>query len=321
MLLSLLALSGTLPAQEDPCLNRAVIVNVLAQDGTPVRGLVATNFRARLRHRILNFDSVSLNVSSRRVVILIDVSGSMTTSTGLEASTEFANELIRSASPLVSFGLLTFTDRVQDRVDFSLDRKPFRDELTKLQTTNWSRLKGIRKTAWLDALMQALRFLEPARRGDAICILTDGLDNASTSRPRDVREALSASGARLFNLLVSDMAWFGPHAHATEEIGQLEKLQPLVAASGGDSLATGTNDNPVLSDPNYPRAITGDRRQAILSFARLVAQEIGEFYDLEIKLPSPLTKPQGWKLEVVDARGKTNNRLRVLYPRQLAACD
>jgi len=299
-----------LPAPQDPCLNRTVLANVLTPDGTQVRSLVAANFRATLRGQPVDIESGGYNIGDRRVVVLLDVSASMVSDRSkLEASTTFSGNLLSSTPLLVSFALLTFTDRVEDEVNFGQGRRAVSDELAKVDTTNWERVKRDHKTAWLDTVLEALRRLEPPRRGDAICLITDGVDNASNTHPTQVRKALLRSGVRLFGLLIADPSFPGRDL-VQEGFGFPEDLRGLVVDSGG-SIMTLT-----YPDPTAPRRPWS---QAMLSYARQLGVEISEFYELNLTLPGPLSKPREWKLEVVDS--KVNKHLQIVYPRQLASCN
>jgi len=291
------------PAQQDPCLNRTVVVNALGPDGSPVRGLGAERFRARLGRRPVVIDSVDYNVGNRRVVVLLDISGSMVgEKSKIGSSTGFIRDLLSASSLPPSFAVLTFTDRVEDEVDFGQGRKAVGDELAKIDTTNWQRRRGHGKTAWLDAVLEAVHLLEPGRLGDAICLVTDGEDNMSKSRPSEVRQALLTQGVRLFGLLFLEVGF--PSRHLDAEGYGPEDLKGLVVDSGGSFMA--------LFNPDV---------QAMLPFSRRLGWEISEFYELHLTLPEPLGKPRNWKLEVVDPDGEVNRHLEIAYRRKLAACS
>jgi len=51
-----------------------------------------------------------------------------------------------------------------------------------------------------------------------------------------------------------------------------------------------------------------------------MAEEISQFYALQIKLPEAVGKPRDWNLEVVDPDGKKRPHPWVIYPHKLAAC-
>jgi len=308
-------------AAQDTCLNRTVAVNVLAADGSLVRGLVADNFRAKLRGRPVAIESVGCNASSRRVVMLLDVSGSMVgVGYTLESLIIFSRDLLASAPPLLSFALLTFTDHVEDDVGFDPHRRAATGVLTKLEGTNWDQMKGKghRHTAWLDTVMDALRLFSEPHRGDAIVVVTDGEDNKSRARPSDAMKVLLERGVRLFALVISQrrlpdspLEGYGP-----------DDLKGLAVVSGGSFM-----DLPFLTsrgsdhlNPLVP-TVTDEQREGMLSYARQVGKEISEVSELNVKLPERLTKPHDWKLEVVDSDGKVNSHVEIVYPRKLAACN
>ena len=70
-------LSGSIQAQQDPCLNRTVAVNVLSEDVHVVEGLSAQNFRGKVHGHRVEIVSVNRDSGPRRIVIVLDASGSM----------------------------------------------------------------------------------------------------------------------------------------------------------------------------------------------------------------------------------------------------
>jgi acyl-CoA synthetase (NDP forming) len=66
------------PAQEPPCSQRTVLATVIDKPGNPVRGLSAANFRGEFRGHTVQIISATLDTRPRRIVLLVDASGSMT---------------------------------------------------------------------------------------------------------------------------------------------------------------------------------------------------------------------------------------------------
>ena len=70
-------LSGSIQAQQDHCLNRTIAVNVLSEDVHVVEGLSAKNFRGKVHGHPVEIVSVNRDSGPRRIVIVLDASGSM----------------------------------------------------------------------------------------------------------------------------------------------------------------------------------------------------------------------------------------------------
>ena len=189
--------------------------------------------------------------------------------------------------------------------------------LGKIATTDWLRANIRGETAWVDAIMEAHRWLGPVHSTDVICVVTDGIDNASKTKPQEVIKALLARDTRLFGFLID----VSPVAFDSEEVWRPRTLEDLVGATGGSapSLFYQISHSPGTVSPEAK--LTDQQRQFILSYARSAAQEISEFYKLNVKLPARLTKPEQWELEVVDSNGKKDEHMQLFYPHRLAACD
>lgn len=72
---------------------RSVIVNVLDRQGTPVRNLTKDNFVAHLNGKPVEVLDAHYSVAPRRIVVLLDVSGSMSAPIDL-----FTNKTISQGS-------------------------------------------------------------------------------------------------------------------------------------------------------------------------------------------------------------------------------
>jgi len=69
--------AGQLFAQSDPCLRRTIAVNVLTDQGKVVSDLATDNFKVSFDHKPAQVLSVTFDVLPRRVMIVLDASGSM----------------------------------------------------------------------------------------------------------------------------------------------------------------------------------------------------------------------------------------------------
>src|SRR2546422_193408 len=67
-----------LKAGEQPCSHRIILVSVTDDKGRFAEGLTAASFVGKCRGKPVRILGASRDVSSRRIVILLDTSGSMT---------------------------------------------------------------------------------------------------------------------------------------------------------------------------------------------------------------------------------------------------
>jgi hypothetical protein len=192
-------LSDSIHAQQEHCLNRTIAVNVLSEDGHFVEGLSPQNFRGKVRGERVETVSASHDFAPRRIVLVLDASGSMYDVWKLETS---AAEGLLNADNDSSFALITFATQVEHRIDFAQGRKQISDVLAGLEGPSEDSPKF--KTALRDALAAALDLLRPLQFGDAIFLVSDGYDNSSKLADSQLRGALFGSGVRLFALITGE---------------------------------------------------------------------------------------------------------------------
>jgi Mg-chelatase subunit ChlD len=320
---ALLLGAGNFNAQDNPCLNRTVAVNVMTEDGRLVKGLTASNFRAKLNGKPIDITSVDYDDGPHRVVILLDVSGSMTGSYDRgpwPAAMAVLKSLLSSASSQTSFAFCTFARDMEVTVQFGKGSKAVIEALQKLETTDWSPPKGPgRYTALWDAISRAVDLLRPSQPGDAIFLVTDGGENVSKERDREVKDALVRSQARLFTFLTLELL---PVGRPLESVNGPEVLQDWARSTGGDLFYYPPRQR--LSPNLVPDAeleMRAENPKLIPEAARLLAEEMSEVFAVHIKLPEPIEKPRDLKLEIVNALGKKHPPVRIVYPHKLAPCE
>src|SRR3990167_3518790 len=99
---------------------RTLAVNVLDEQGNQVSGLTASNFRAEFRGQPVKILSATLDTRPRRIVILLDTSGSMAARVGKwELATAAAEDFLRWGPADSSIALVTFGEKVEQRIGFS----------------------------------------------------------------------------------------------------------------------------------------------------------------------------------------------------------
>jgi hypothetical protein len=294
--------ASQLSAQTDPCLDRVIPVNVNLERGKALTPSTAANFQASIRGKPIRITSATYDSGPLRIVILIDVSGSMMGGIR-QLGLEFAQDLISSAPPQDSLALLTFNERIVDVIPFGQDRTAFREEVDELQHA-----VGRGRTAIEDALVSALALLKTPSVGDAICLVSDGGENASHTDWFRVKARLVSSGIRLYAFAP---IWHrNPNSRTTVEADGLLELRDLAAVTGGDFLQfeLGEFGVNIIGKEDFAHV-----RQGFYS-------EVFSFIKLSMRLPEPLAKPVHWNLDVVDASGRPNRHAQLHYPQRLAPC-
>jgi Mg-chelatase subunit ChlD len=299
-----------LPAQDTGCTTRTVPVGVVDREWNFVQGLSAANFRGKLRGHDVEILSASIDTSPRRIVLLLDASGSMAMSKeAWHASRSLSEDLIRFAPPRASIAQMAFSETIKDSAGFDQDRLA----LLKRQAVMFEHLRGGGRTALYDAISSARGAFGMLDFGDVIYAVTDAGDNKSRTHPEGLEEDLLTAGVRLFAAVTAhDLP---TRSRTPEETEGPYRLRSMAEATGGNVLI-------VPYGPPIPLAYIkakgmGDRIN--LALQRLY-QQMGEFYRLDVRLPETVDKPAKWKLEVLDADGKPNRRVEVHYPQQLMPC-
>jgi len=298
-----------------------VVVNALDERGIPIRGLRQDNFRAKSQGHEIQLVSLSFAEGPRRIVVLLDSSGSMSGerdngrwNAARGAAVEFAN----SASPGARLSLITFADDVEERAGLSLDRHEILGWLSGSQASNRKLVKG--RTALYEALLTAAKELDPPQPGDAIFVITDGEENASKVTSSQVMNILRGklAGIRLFSFLLPGLVPASPESPFEES---RKRLREMIRESGGFEveLTPYTPDIPEHVTWVRPTTSLYDNRAKsfIKTSANVLNLQISSFYLLTLKLPDDMTKPKGWKLELVDSYGPSQKEVTLTYPGHL----
>lgn len=318
VIIALTGLASQSPAQDHPCLNRTVAVNVYTDEGRRVRGLGAQNFHGQWRSKPVEIVSANYDTAPRRIVILLDTSGSIIADRAMwESELLMANGLADASPPQHSLALLTFSNQVEDRVEFGQGREDVKDKLRELRARNWREIKGLRKTALLDAAVEGIALLAHPRCDDAIVLISDGGENASHEREGQVKRDFLESGVRLFTFLL--LIAPANSGGTPEEVSGPSFFESLSEATGGQRLVFLPHEG-LSARKFFPTKLKENDHETVRSLARSLAQEISDSYILQIKLPEPVDMAREWKLEVVDPASKKKPAWKVIYPRRLAPC-
>jgi Mg-chelatase subunit ChlD len=311
-LLCILAGCSLTAAQtQNDCAQRTAIVNVLDEHGNGVTGLTRDRFRIIYRKNSIAPSNAYYSSGPRRVVILLDTSGSMSGhETGNRAKWQAARmaawDLITVLPPGSKISLTTFAAKPEIRAVLSSDRKPSVDWLNSEIARNPESAKG--HTALLTAIEAAIAQLQPSEPGDAIYIITDAGENASRTREPQVQNDLRLSGIRLFGLIVSD----GGSMRTEEEDRGPDMLWQLARRSGGWIDLLGS----VRARPIYDKRM----EERISIQVQGIKMRITDFYFLTVQLPEDPQKKEAWKVEVLDEQGSKLNKQLVSYQSEVLPC-
>src|SRR3954471_1726612 len=206
-----------------------VLVPVTVTDrlGRSVAGLDKDSFQVYEGKEKQAIQTVSREDSPVSVGILLDTSGSMTGK--IERAREAVGVLLATANPQDEFFLITFADTAELAVDSSSPVEDIQSHLLSKQPQG--------STALLDAIylgVSQMRRAKYARK--ALLIISDGGDNHSRYRERDIRSALREADVLVYAIGIYDRYF----AAIEEQIGPA-LLSEVSEDTGGRMF---TVDNP-----------------------------------------------------------------------------
>jgi hypothetical protein len=300
-------------AQDNPCLIRTIPVTPIDARGNPLQDLQASSLLGKVHGRPVAILSATLNTQPRRIMVCVDMSGSMWGGGGAWPVTQMMLENIAQAGPTVGqLGMELFAEKVFDVLNFSSNPHAVRMKVASLQAADLEKIvpKRERRTALWDALWQAADQFTPPRSGDVIYVLTDGGENSSHHSEKELEDKLLSRSIRLFAFIRPASS---PNRGRTpeEEVGP-ETLRGTVMNTGGDLIY-------------LPRALgdwtKGRRRSTVLHEAQQLYQQMAVCYDTGIRLPLALEKRTDLDLVIVDDRGHKRKDIELLYPHRLPPCE
>jgi hypothetical protein len=301
---------------ETPVTECKLIVSAFDQKGNPLRDLKKENFQVRVAGKRVEVLDAQYSVAPRRVVVLLDMSGSMA---GPDATAQWqiaraaVEELLARMPADTPIALLTFSAQVRDRFDFQKGRAAI---------ANWLKAQPERapigmkagRTALFDAIAEGLRLLQPYQTGDAIYAITDGGDNASTERPAQVRTALLTSGVRLFAFLFDQSV----PAEVLQREGAGEFLD-MIGDTGGVYFHAGGRRWSSPGIPSWQVEYRNDSTNQGLAetSARAMRALVPAFWKLSIPFPEANRREAHVDLQIVDGTGAPRKNVRLIYPKLL----
>jgi Mg-chelatase subunit ChlD len=305
------------PQQISDSQPRSILVNVLNRQGDALRDLDKLSFRVRLNGRPADVLDANYSIAPRRIVVLLDVSGSMRGTSEKNNKWQIARDALQNLldqSPQeVSIAVLTFSTQVHNVFEFSQSRSSVSAWL-KQGTSQRSDVKGY--TALRDAIAAGVKMLQPVRIGDSIYVISDGEDSSSRVSASEMRRALSSSGIRLFAFLFEDSIYL-----TDEETHSRNEFLEMARDSGGFVL--GVRGGAARGVAGYPaKAFEAEynekARDEIKSYTRELISLVEGFYTAQIDV-SQMRKDAKVTLEILDKAGTINKNVAYTHQQFLPA--
>jgi von Willebrand factor type A domain len=290
-----------------------LIVNTLDRNWQPIRDLKKGDFQIRIAGRSATVLNAEYSVAPRRILVLLDMSGSMA---GREATAQWRiaraelEELLAHTPSDEPIAMLTFSDHVRDTFGFGEGRAAIANWLKALpdQTPIG---KEAKRTALLDGIAEGLKMLQPYQIGDAIYAITDGDDNASTSHPATVRSDLLASHVRLFAFFFEESI--------PAQLRKNDEFFDMIGASGGVAFGPVGRRLRLPGVPSWQVDYADEESNQKL--IRLSVQAINAlvpgFWEISIAAPKSTKKLARVSLHLIDGQGHPiRDDIQAVYPKE-----
>lgn len=250
-------------------------------------------------------------VERRRVLVLVDKSGSMAPKNGvgshqketLEVTENTLTELLKELPHGVSVAYGFFNDKTVFTEGFFRDPKELQQAVAATREKLPKPDQG--GTALFDALHQAILRFETPQPGDVIVLLSDGGENRSRLTEREFEKEMRRSGVRLALLFLNQ--------HSTDYAEPF--VQTIISLAEDTGGAISSLD---ISDRSWAnKKEVAANREAIRKFW---TTEVLGGYTLQVQVPGSLKKPRKWK---VQANVEGDPRLKhatLQYPEKLNPC-
>jgi hypothetical protein len=296
-------------AEQAPCLERTIAVSVSGGDGASVTSM---DSRALQASRAVTIKSIKPADRLPRVVLLIDTSGSMESSQ--PAAAVLAEHLVSRLPAETEIGLAFFDSNYHLMVSLGKDRAKVTFLLEALKNRQYY-AEGL--TSLWSSVGEAAKMFGTPSLGDTIYVISDGADNRSWTERRDVLEALTGSGIRLFAAVLAGS--IGLRSRTPEELNGPGSIKEAVHTTGGAS----------LFDPEAPGGAYSysldmvEKNGKPTQFAENLNRQVNQllnYYRLEISLQKLIHKPQSWRLQIVGDGQSPTKRLQLIYPTLLMPC-
>jgi uncharacterized protein YegL len=302
-------------ARAGSCAERLVPISLVAPDASFLPGFLLSDIAVKSRAPGVEVLSVGADRRARRVVIVLDVSGSMAgeSSQRWKVVSQFVSYIASLHADNTQFALILFSDHLLETIDFTQDRGAVPRRLGEISKDAVFAKRNVRgKTALYDALETGFRLIPSPTSADSLFVITDGEDNVSKTSAKEILKMCSASMVRIFALLFARSA----ENRTLSEAQAAPEFLALVESAGGSAFG------PVIVDEMGRAAIGNPYLRGRPVFGSLL-----EFYRSMLENPvlalrGTLASNSSTSLSIaLSKEGRQHwKNAAVLYPHQIIAC-
>ena len=252
------------PAIAGNCSTPSIVLNGFDSNFKIQRDIRAEDITVKVGHKQVPVLSLSFDDHARRIVFMVDSSGSMEpphkNGWGLTIpAAVFAASVIPESA---SSALVTFSEKLHRESNDFENRKRLEASILGLAK---ERPKG--ETALFDSIHRALIVFPELRFGDAIYIVTDGGDNKSKISLAKLEEETLSRGVRVFVFLVSRGGF-----RTVEESSGASQVASFAESTGGDVVQISSAE------------IAGGERAQLDKLAPRIVSQVEGVYRVELSI-------------------------------------
>jgi hypothetical protein len=310
-----LLIPGTAVADKSNC-NVTLPVTVFLPDGALVRKLGKDEFVAKRKQITLSIVSLAVNNGPKRTVFVVET-GKQVPKAARSIETNVLSDIISDSRSEDSFALIA-GHGPHNEVRFGESRDTLRTAILGLEDVpkGQNRQNGI-----LDAVQKAVSWLQPHQPGDAIVVMTMGIENQlSTNNFKKTRDLLTLDCIRVFGFQLGPIVagfygtgvaplpgrpGFIPSAYVSPNE---ESLNALSSQTGGFIFIEDTDSSTRIYK------LLPERLGLLRQGGKQIYKAIKEYYLLTI------SSPDTFEIDVSGAVRAAMPKVLVTYPRKKNYC-
>jgi hypothetical protein len=300
-------------AQVRTCEKRQLPVFVTEKDGNVVTNLTSADFKLKGHSASMSVVTLKHDERRHRVVIMLDVSGSMGGGVGSPlwpVVMALARHASNAGGENSDLAFVLFSDHVLETVGFSQGKVAIQRRLAEIAKDRALPEPGKANDSRIyDTLKEEALMLNDPASADSLLVITDGLDQGSKTRPDEILNLLSSSMIRVFTILAD------PIQGQPSSVGP-DAFVRIVQRSGGKVFGPIGSNNAAF------------RKSAKMAEAqKMMEEQLGQFYRgilandvLVIETPSVILKPEPVDLTLTDSARHEMKKLQIHFPHEIGPC-
>lgn len=313
--LALLLVCTNGSAEQPPC-DTEVPLNVVLPDATLVRGLKGENFVARTKHESVRIESLTTDSGRRRILFVVET-GKHVPDTARAVGATVLSHVLSIARTQDSFALLTARGPRRE-IRFGSGREALNAAVEEFKSAPRGKNQ---EGGVLDALLEASEWFREVKPGDAIFVMTMGIESAHRAGYSKVRSALADRRIRLFGFQLGQMIAGSYQTEFSLGLWGQYSLQSSVSPNQENVFALGFESGGFVcyentaGGPQRQYKLTDERLEIVKVLGRQMYKAATNYYSLRAELPR-----RDYVIELADPMKQNLPQAVVTYPRYLPDC-